>query len=397
MTRIRICTQRPYQLSAAIGALILGCAPLYAGGIERSNQSIAPIFESGRYLELGFGHVNPSVSGHDLPPAPGNRATGGVANSYSTYSLAYKQDFTPQISGTIIIDTPFGADTHYPAGQSLMFGNTRAKVHTAALTGILRWHDDNGFGVHGGVRMLRSDAKVDLSGAAYGPVGAGAGYSARFDRDTAWGWLLGISYEIPEIAGRVSLTFNSAVKHDFHTTESGPLIDPDGPDPLPPMPLLNGISETQVSTPRSWNLEFQSGVAEDTLLFGSIRWVKWSEFRVDPDRLMAVTGQGLVDLEDTTTFTLGLGRKFSDQWSGSASLTYEKRGKDLVSPLAPVSGRKGITLAAIYTRDNMKITTGVNYTWLGDAKAKTGTPPAARAKMEDNNALGVGMRVGFSF
>lgn len=378
MTRMNQHKRRMRHVPVAVAVTVLGCAPLHAGGIERTNQSIAPIFEPGRYLELGFSHVNPSVSGHDLAHYGGS-PTGGVANSYLSYALAYKQDFTPQISGAIIIDTPFGADTHYPAGQSFMFGDTSAEVSTTAFTGILRWHDSNGFGVHGGVRLLRSDAEVRLNGAAYGGL---SGYSAKFDRDTGWGWLLGVSYEVPEIAGRVSLTYNSSIKHEFHTTQGGPITTP---------------YETEVDTPRSWNLEFQSGVAADTLVFGSIRWVKWSEFRVDPEPFTTIAGSGLVDLEDTTTFTLGVGRKFNEQWSGSASFTYEKRGEDLVSPLAPVTGRKGITLAVVHTRDNMKITTGLNYTWLGDAKPQTGTPPTARAQMQDNTAFSAGMRVGFYF
>lgn len=373
---------RTDRFLATGAALLLTTAPALAGGIERSNQSVAPIFEAGNYLELGVSRVDPSVSGHDLLPLAGNPATGDVANSYTTYSLAYKRDFTSQVSGTIIIDTPFGADTLYPAGQSLMLGTTRAKVDTAAVTGILRWHNDTGFGVHGGVRMLRSDATVDLRGNAYGPIN---GYTARFGRDTGWGWLLGVSYEIPDIAARVALTYNSTVEHDFATTE----ILPGGSIEL--------ASTTMVNTPRSWNLDFQSGIAADTLLFGSLRWVKWSEFRVDPQWLLANTNEGLVDLEDSTTFTLGVGRKFTDSWSGSAAFTYEKRGRDLVSPLAPVSGRKGITLAAIYTRDNMRLTTGINYTWLGDAKPETGTPDTARAQMEDNHAVSVGMRLGISF
>lgn len=369
------------RLAAPAAALLLGAAPALAGGIERSNQSIAPIFETGNYLELGFTHTSPSVSGYDL--LPGTPATGDVAKSYGTYSLAYKHDFTPHISAAIILDTPFGADITYPAGKSQMLGNTVADVSTTHLTGILRWHGDNGFGVHGGVRLARADASVDLNGLAYGPV---TGYSVRMDTDTGVGWLLGVSYEIPDIKARVSLTYNSPIKHDFGTTESGL-----------PVPSLNGTSQTEVRSPRSWNLEFQSGVAADTLVFGSIRWVKWSEFRVDPKGFTTVTGSGLVDLEDSTTFTLGVGRKFNDTWSGSAAFTYEKPGKDLVSPLAPTTGRKGITLAAIYTRDNMKLTTGINYTWLGDAKPETGTPDIARAQMKDNHAVTVGMRLGISF
>ncbi|MBL3673958.1 hypothetical protein JL111_10705 [Paracoccus sp. KCTC 42845] len=110
-----------------------------------------------------------------------------------------------------------------------------------------------------------------------------------------------------------------------------------------------------------------------------------------------MTGSGLVDLDDTTTFTIGVGRTFTKTWSGVASFTYEKSGNDLVSPLAPANGRKGVSLAAIYTQDRIRITTGINYTKLGDSRPETGTPDTARAEIEGSHAWGVGIRVGYSF
>lgn len=374
-------------------ALLLTTAPVLAGGIERANQSINIIFEQGNYAELSWARVNPTISGQDLD-IYGGRATGNVARGYNAFSLAYKHQFTDQLSGAVIIDSPFGADISYPLGQSVMLGGTRAEVNSLNVTGILRWTNQSGFGAHVGARMSRADAEVDLNGLAYGMV---SGYSARMSENTAWGWLAGVSYEIPDYAARVSLTYNSPITHKFSTRETGPLIDPDGPGPAPAMPLLNCEGTTEVSTPRSWNLDFQTGVAADTLVFGSIRWAKWSEFQVDPQCFTQITGGGLVNLEDSTTYTLGVGRKFNEQWSGSASIAWEKKGKDLVSPLAPTSGRTTLTLAGVYTQDNMKITTGISYTKLGDAKPETGTPDVARAQMSGNKAIGIGVRVGFSF
>ena len=187
------------------------------------------------------------------------------------------------------------------------------------------------------------------------------------------------------------------IEHDFDITESGPLVDPDGPGPAPALPLLDGRSTLTVKTPKSWNLEFETGIDPNTLVFGSIRWVDWSSFRVEPEKLLQVTGSGLVDLDDTTTFTIGVGRTFTETWSGVASVTYEKSGNDLVSPLAPVNGQKGISLAAIYTQDRIKITTGISYTKLGDARPETGTPDTARAEIDGSHAWGVGIRVGYSF
>ncbi|MCQ0971145.1 outer membrane protein transport protein [Paracoccus sp. TK19116] len=383
-----------------VAALLMTAAPVLAGGIERAPQSLNALFEPGEnYVELSFGGVDPTVDGTDSLGFD----TGDVAQGYGFTGLSYKRQFTDQFSGAIIIEQPFGADIRYPtqpgpvpnpaAEGSILLGGTLAQVDSTTFTALGRYKFNN-FSVHGGIRGSRADGTVELNGAAYGPV---AGYRVELDTETAIGYVIGAAWERPEIAARVSLTYNSEIEHDFDTSETGPLVDPDGPGPIPPVPILNGSSTTTVKTPESWNLEFQTGVAADTLVFGSIRWVNWSEFRVDPENFVTVTGGGLVELEDTTTYTLGVGRKFTENWSGSASFTFEKEGDDLVSPLAPTNGRKGITLAAIYNQGPLRVTTGVNYTKLGDARPETGTPDVERAQMEDSDFFGIGVRVGYSF
>lgn len=357
-------------------ALLMTAAPMLAGGIERAPQSLSALFEPGNYAELSFGGVDPSVSGTDIAGA----GTGDVAQGYGYVGLSYKHQFTPNISAAFIIEQPFGADIRYPTaaeGGSSLFGGTMARVDSTTFTALGRYRFDNDFSVHGGIRGSRADGEVSLNGGAYGAI---SGYNVVLDTSWGVGWVAGAAYEIPDIAARVSLTYNSPVEHDFDTHENI-------------APGLDGT--TTVKTPRSWTLEGQTGIAADTLVFGSIRWVKWSEFLVEPPAFLAATGGGLVSLEDTTTYTVGVGRRFNESWSGLASFTYESGGNDLVSPLAPTSGRKGVTLAAIYTMDNLKVTTGVNYTKLGDAQPQTaGT---ARAQMRDSDAWGVGIRVGYSF
>lgn len=381
-------------VTGGAAALLLSTTALSAGGIERSNQHLGVLFETGRLVELGFTHVSPDISGNDTAIFGGS-ATGDVSGSYTVPNISYKQDFTDSISGAIIVDTPFGLDLDYPTGESVALGGTTATVDTVAVTGVMRYKMNNGFGVHAGLRYQTAEAELELIGAGYGPL---SGYRGEFDRDSALGWLAGVSWEKPEIAARVSLTFNSAIEHDFETTESGPLIDPDGPGPLPSLPLLDGMANTSVKTPQSWNLEFQSGVARDTLVFGSVRWVKWSEFRVNPDQFTAIVPEGIVDLEDTTTFTLGVGRKFTENWSGLASVLYETDSDGLVSPLAPYSGRKGITLGASYTQGDVRVTGGVSYIKLGDTDTRPEIAPGVGAsEMRDNEAIAVGLRMALHF
>lgn len=268
-------------------ALMMGATPLLAGGIERAPQSLAALFEEGNYVELSFGGVDPTVEGTD---AAGFR-TGDVAQGYGFAGLSYKHQFTPSFSGALIFEQPFGADIRYPTQPgllpdpssegSVLLGGTFARVESTTFTALGRYKFQNSFSVHGGIRGSRAEAAVGLNGAAYGPV---AGYDVELDSSTGVGWVGGVAWERPEIAARVSLTYNSKVDHDFDTVERGPLVDPDGPGPVPALPLLEGTSTTTVSTPESWNLEFQTGVAADTLVFGSIRWVEWSAFRVEIGR-----------------------------------------------------------------------------------------------------------------
>jgi long-chain fatty acid transport protein len=355
----------------ATAAMVTAASAVHAGGIDRSGQGLGALFEKGRYLELSFGLVSPTIEGTDVAAQP----TGDVAGTYSQLGFSYKYDVNDKLSFALNIDQPFGADIEYAATSPLL-GGTIAKTSTYAVTGILRYKFNETFSVHGGLRAQHAKGNIVLSGAAYGPL---SGYNVQFDSDWAPGYLIGVAYEKPEIALRVALTYLSKVKHEFDTTQ---IIFPSG-------------TITEVETPQAVNLEFQTGIAKDTLVFGNIRWADWSNFKIDP---VGFPGDGLVSLEDTTTYTLGVGRRFNENWAGSFSLTYEPKGSDpLVSPLAPTDGRYGATIGAVYTKDNMKITSGINYTWLGDAQPETGTPDVARANMTGNTSLGIGVKVGWSF
>ncbi|MFC3168923.1 OmpP1/FadL family transporter [Paracoccus fontiphilus] len=366
-------------------ALLISASPLVAGGIERAPQSLSVLFEEGNYAELSFGGVDPTVEGTDIAGFD----TGDVAQGYGFVGLAYKHQFTDNLSAAVIMEQPFGADIRYPLAPagSPVLGGTRVEVNSTTLTALARYRFENNFSIHGGIRASNADGGVTLDGGGYLTT---AGYNLDIDDEWGVGYVIGAAYEIPEIAGRVSLTYNSPIEHDFNMTESG------GPLPI----AFNG--DYTVKTPRSWTLEGQTGIAPDTLLFGSIRWVKWSEFVVDNFLFPIATPGGeipLVEVEDTTTYTIGLGRKFTENWSGSVSFLYEPSEGETASPLAPTNGRKAVTLAAIYTMDNIKITSGISYAKLSDADLGIGVSgnKTTVATMDDGHAWGVGVRVGYSF
>ena len=365
------------------GAAVIGiCAgSAMAGGIDRSGQGNGAIFENGTYLELSFGFVKPKVYGKDVAVFGGG-ASGDVAGDYGLLGFSYKYDLNDKLAFALNIDKPFGADVLYGT-TSVALGGTTALANATALTGLMRYKFNDSVAVHGGLRAQRSDAFIRLQGLAYAGLD---GYNVTLDSDTDLGYVAGVAFEKPEIALRVALTYNSAVEHEFETIERA------GATQVAP------ASITTTRTPQSVNLDFQTGVAANTLMFGQVRWVDWSQLTLSPAFFNAATGGAtLIEIEDTITYTLGVGHKFSDNWSGAFSLTYEASTDPLPSPLAPTDGRFGATLAGIYSKDNMKITAGINYTKLGDAQPETGTPDMARANFTDNSALGIGIKVGFSF
>lgn len=189
-----------------------------------------------------------------------------------------------------------------------------------------------------------------------------------------------MAWEKPEIAARVALTYNSEITHDFDAAE---VVD-ETPE--------NGSFATTV--PESVNLEFQTGIAKDTLLFGSVRWVHWKDFDISPTGYVDTFHDALVSYSNNvTTYNLGVGRKFSEQWSGAVSVGYEKHQGDAVGNLGPTDGLKSVGLAASYqASENVKITGGLRYVEIGDAVTKT-----YGSQFTDNSGWGAGVRVGISF
>lgn len=352
-----------------------------AGGLDRTNQPIGIIFEEGTYAEFSFSHTNPNVSGTGLFTGTEFDETAG---RFSSFGFGFKTDLTEQLSLSFIYDQPFGSDIRYegsPATTEL--GGTTAISDSSSYTAVLRYKFDENFSAHAGLRAQQAGGQIDLRGVAYGGVN---GYSVNLDKTFGFGYLVGVAYERPDIALRIALTYNSAITHEFDTTET-----------LNGAPLAASTSITETDTPQSVNLDFQTGIAKDTLLFGSIRWAEWSAFKIDPDVFTGIVGSGLVELDDWTTYTLGVGRRFNENWAASISYTYEAPQDPLVSPLAPTEGQRAWTLAAIYTLDDIEITTGLRYTRPGDAMPETGTPDVARANFTDNDAVTLGVKVGYKF
>ena len=360
-------------LGTTCAVATLAATSSYAGGLERTTQSVGVLFEEGRYLEFGTTFGNPDVSG----VGPGG-ASGNITENFLDFGASYKADLNDRWSYAVIFDQPYGADVEYPTSTNI-FTESFGELNSNTLTGILQYNLDNGASVYGGVRAQSLEAEVGITpipGINLTP--ALGGYTAVGDSDLAFGYLVGIAYERPEIALRVALTYNSEINHDLDTLETSVAF-----------PDISSV--TEITTPQSVNLEFQSGVAEDTLVFGSIRWVEWTETNIST----TVVPNIVFFEDDRTTFNLGVGHRLNETWSILGSVSYENTTGSLTGNLGPTDGFTAYSVGAVYTKDNMKITGGIRYIDLGDATTLIGGVPGAT--FADNSAVVAGLRVGFSF
>jgi len=355
-------------------ALALTATAATAGGVDRSGQSIAAIFEQGTYAEISFGHVAPSVSGVNGP-----FATGDMSEDYSQLGFAFKHDFNDKLSVALIYDQPFGADVNYKTGTGYFLAPSTATLETHALTALLRYKTSDRFSIHGGVvyETLKTNAALTV----FSPPATFIPYTGNTPSDGAWGYVVGMAYEIPDIAMRVALTYRSEIKHEMTSTET----------------IFGGApvnSAASITSPKSVNLDFQTGIAADTLLFGGIRWVDWSSYVIAPRVYTGAFGAPLLSYtNDVYTYSLGVGRKFSDTVSGSVSVSYEDGKPGAVGNLGPTNGKFGLTVGGKFAlSDNVDLSAGVNYTWLGDAHTTT-----YNTQFRDNDAVGFGMKLGIRF
>jgi len=372
-------------------ALLLTTTMAHAVGLDRSNQNIGIIFEEGTYGELSFGQVMPSIEGTDVAGAD----SGNVGEDFTSLTFGFKTDINDQFSIGVLFDEPYGVDIAYPSaadGGSVVLGGTSAQLDSSTVTALARYKVDSNWSVHGGIRFETLEGSVSLGGLGFGPAGGINGYSVDFDGETSLGYSVGAAYERPEIALRIALTYHSEIDHTLSTSESN------AASPLGFFPAANG--STEVTTPAAINLDFQTGIAADTLLFGSIRYAEYSVVQLSPANFAGATGgNSLTDIEDGVSYSLGVGRRFSDKFSGSISVGFDSEGDDdLVSPLSPTNGSLSVGVGGEYkVTDNIAVSGGVRYIQLGDARPATGTPEEVRAEFEDNSAIGVGIRVGYSF
>ncbi|MGK0272465.1 MAG: long-chain fatty acid transport protein [Cocleimonas sp.] len=351
------------KIATAVSAVLVSSTAFGVAGLDRLVFSPSFLFEEGNYAELTFARADPTVRTTFAPSA-------NIADEVDTLKFAYKHQINDKFGIGFMANTqPVGVDVNYNVIGSALRGSISAKSYIA----LGHYKATEKISAFGGLNYQRRKANADLT-----PNGAPGNTFIATDSDT--GFIVGAAYSIPKIALRASLTFESDLEFSHKTTNSNPAVN-------------NGFSlggNTTSGSPEALTLELQSGIAENTLLFGSVRRSKWSDSQVS----LLGTRQ-LSNFDDTTVYKLGVGRKFSDSFSASVTLNYEPSNGLPSSPFSPQDGERGIALGGKFTsKDGLMTSIGIQYRELGDTvtTASSGSLP-----FKDNHVVTVGVKFAKSF
>lgn len=392
-----------------------------ASALDQSGQSILPFLEAGNFVEVNAFAVDPSISGvvHDRPDlgiANQSRETGDIGQNNQFYTAALKLQLTDQFSFGLLYDQPFAAKTAYPVlpnnsySDDMNHEGTSVNVKSQNLSFIFGYSPLKNFQVYGGPVYQRVKGNVSFRGMAY--TEAFNGYNANFKEKGELGWLVGGSYQIPEIALKAAVTYRSKIKYNFQVDEN---IFGE------PLQYVAPV-DTKIETPQSVNIDFQTGIATNTLAYMNLRWVNWKKFNIRPAQYDALTASYMdmltegtykdgIDLDsyqkDQYTVTLGLGRQLTDHWSIAYDIGWDSGTGNPASTLGPMKGYWSFGLGAQFNpAPNYFITAGIKYFWLGDAKAEGGgyylpiegiKEIAEQAEFKNNHAIAYALKFGYRF
>ncbi|EHU2136125.1 outer membrane transport family protein [Acinetobacter baumannii 25493_8] len=394
----------------------------HASALEQSGQSILPFLENGNYAEANLFAVDASVSGivndrADLVRDHQSRDTGDIAESTQFYTAAIKLQLTDRLGFGVLYDQPFSADIKYPArSNNSYFDNdishegTSVKADTQNLSLLFGYSPYQHFQIYGGPVYQTVKANVALRGNAY--TQAFNGYNAKFKQQGEVGWLLGGSYQLPDIALKAAITYRSKIKYQFQVEE-----DIFGE----PLKLVEN-EKTKLETPASLNIDFQTGISEKSLVYMNLRWVNWKEFETRPPQYGALSEILMKELtngeyiqgfkldsyqNDQYSATLGIAHQFTEKWSTSTDVSWDSGTGNPASTMGPIKGSWSLGLGVQFNpAKNYFITGSLKYFWLGDTKTEDGTyylpiegikPYAEQANFKNNHAIAYGLKFGYWF
>jgi long-subunit fatty acid transport protein len=361
-----------------------------AGGYELQTLDTSAMYEDGSFVSLSYASINSNLKGKD---------TGGTKVKTLKDQILTNLAFKTQVGdfGLGLTTYRSGAIQMNGSSNSTFTGSTidgnyipsaNAELNTTAF--LVNYNLNDSFSVIGGLKnnALNSFNLTSIYGS----------YDISSKSNSSY--VVGSAFENPDIALRAEILVQPSSKIKTTGTYTSALVDfPTGTDI--PAGVTGSVAAT-LNTPEMITLNFQSGIAADTLITGSIHQAKWKSSQVVVDVSTAsntINSAAAVssDFSDSTKYSIGLARKFSSSLSGSISYNQEAgSGPTSTSTFSMSNGSKSINLGFRYNFEQVRLSVGVSQTMFNDVtvKANALTSPIV---YKNNTATTVGIKLSTNF
>lgn len=348
-----------------------------AGGFDRGGVNVDLLFDTNRFAtEASVTYVAPQREVKNVrraineatlvgaPPALFTPAVTGRIDQESDYVVprfGVKSNIAPGADCVATYSEPFGADQNNGLNNALSATSVEFSIDTQDYGLTCSYQFGMGTTSVGDsfMRIIAGGSYQELQGFQsrqrfldFAPLGSAGGVSNPDGIGTfnvegdSFGWRAGVAYEIPDIALRAMLIYNSRYDYDLEGIQ-----DNRGFGPLFPGTALVPIS-LNTEIPQSIEFRAQTGVREGTLVFANAKWQDWSKLDIIPIQggisPLSGTPTSLAfepGYRDGYTLQLGVGQVITDQ----------------ISALAAIQWDRGTSTGSGTQKDSWLFTAGLNY------------------------------------
>jgi long-subunit fatty acid transport protein len=317
----------------------------------------------------------------------------GTTQSGVTHPMAKDQTRTSfsakfQLGDFDIGLTSFGSGAIQMDGQNAAAGlsvvpSADVKLDTQAIMGRYSFNDNWSTTV--GLRQIKlKPSTVTTLAAEY-----------AIDSTSKTGMVYGVAYEIPKYALKIEVLQSEAITMGLTGTATNANFSS-------PFDLA---ATAEVKIPEATTLKVETGIAENTLLMISAHRVKWKSSQIVVDVAGVPNIPGVIasdsldtgsNFSNTTSYSVGLGRKLSE--STAVSLTYsweDGAGAAATSPFTMSNGSKTLSAGVKHKIDAFTISAGVSYTKVGDVEMTHIS--GLSASYAGNSVTAFGLKLGYNF
>jgi len=385
---------------AAVGTLALSTTAVDAGGWETGRLDTGFLYQDGTYVEASYGSLDYSVNGttqanqkHEMAKdqkrmsLSGKFAAGGFDIGLTSFgSGAIQMDGQGAAVDTTACKTALqqytiAAEATPPSVADMLtqansmgancsvVPSADVKLNTQAL--MARYSFNDKYSVIAGVRQssLRKSS-LDTLAAAY-----------SIDAVSKTGAVYGFAYERPDIALKFEILRSESITIDL-VGKAATILDVTGTLVIPEATTIN----------------FQTGIAENTLLIASAHRVNWTGSDVKLNVAASPSLNQASDFSNTTSYSLGLGRKLNEATSASLTYSWEKGtnpGGASTSPFTMSNGSETLSAGVQHKIGSITISGGISYTKAGDVDVTHSS--GLTASYADNSVTAVGIKFGYNF